>query len=847
MATRSMTNRIEDLESSVGSIEKNMQTMMEQMERILKNQEEAASKGTPSISDSEDVSGSSGKGKDKGEGVILLVFWQVERYFSLNRLSQEEKIDVSFIAFEGDALKWFQWENKRHPITRWEDLKYLLFRQFRSLATGSLCEQFLAVKQEGSIDDYRRKFVELAAPLDGIPEEIFLGQYINGLENTIKAELRLLNPLTLSEAMEMSSKVEVKNKMMVREKPSYSGKKSSSVNMDSESSLSSSMSSSSASNKTGSEFRKLSDQEVQQRRALGLCYRCDEKYAPGHKCSKKEINVLLIQEEEENVAVKDEEEKSFNSVDVVDIGQKVEVHLNSVVGLSNPKTMKLEGVIGEQKFHLEGCLEFGACGVDQVSELHEGDSIEALLKEYDNVFNMPPGLPSIRGREHGIVFKDGMEPINVRPYRYPHYQKDEIEKLVKEMLDAGVIQPSANKFPITVIDELLDELNGARVFSKLDLKSGYHQIRMIDHDVQKTAFITHQGHYEFLVLPFGLVNAPATFQNLMNDVFQSFLRKFVLVFFDDILVYSKSLDEHKNHLRMVFEVLSRNRLYANRKKCEFNRYRLGYLGHVISSEGVEVDDTKEEQPIAYFSQALGLRAKKKSVYEKELMTIVFAVRKWRPYLLGQHFVVRSDQQSLRFLLEQRELEADSSCHRGFDLQQGLLLYRNSLVIPRTSKFIPLIFDEFHGSPIGGHCGEDRTYQRIASEVFWVMEQIGKVAYRLDLPDSSRIHPVFHVSQLRQAIGNCASSKDIPTQLTEDLELRSIPEDILDIRPIVNGDPGQLEVLVKWKGLSEFESSWELLEMLLQQFPDCHLENKMRLLEGSIGKPQVRFTYRRKGK
>ncbi|KAL0536697.1 hypothetical protein IC582_025657 [Cucumis melo] len=276
-------------------------------------------------------------------------------------------------------------------------------------------------------------------------------------------------------------------------------------------------------------------------------------------------------------------------------------------------------------------LSQGTWGIlASVVDTREADvslSSEPVVRDYPDVFPEElPGLPPHREVEFAIELEPGTVPISRAPYRMAPTELKELKVQLQELLDKGFIRPSVspwgapvlfvkkkdgsmrlyidyrelnkvtvkNRYPLPRIDDLFDQLQGATVFSKIDLRSGYHQLRIKDEDVPKTAFRSRYGHYEFIVMSFGLTNAPAVFMDLMNRVFREFLDTFVIVFIDDILIYSKTEAEHEKHLRMVLQTLRDNKLYAKFSKCEFWLKQVSFLGHVVSKAGVSVDPAKIE-------------------------------------------------------------------------------------------------------------------------------------------------------------------------------------------------------------------------------------------------------------
>ncbi|GKA06318.1 putative reverse transcriptase domain-containing protein [Tanacetum coccineum] len=293
-------------------------------------------------------------------------------------------------------------------------------------------------------------------------------------------------------------------------------------------------------------------------------------------------------------------------------------------------TLSIISCVKAQKYMEKGCQLFLA----QVTvKENKDESKEKQLEDVPTVRDFPevfpedlPGLPPIRQVEFQIDLVPGAAPVARAPYRLAPSEMEELSTQLQELSEKGFIRPSSstwgapvlfvkkkdgsfrmcidyrelnkltvkNRYPLLRINDLFNQLQGSSVYSKINLRSGYHQLRVRDEDIPKTAFRTRYGHYEFQVMPFGLTNAPTVFMDLMNRVCRPYLDKFVIVFIDDILIYSKTKEEHDAHLRQILELLKKEELYAKFSKCDFWLSKVQFLRHVIDSECIHVDPAKIE-------------------------------------------------------------------------------------------------------------------------------------------------------------------------------------------------------------------------------------------------------------
>jgi hypothetical protein len=328
-----------------------------------------------------------------------------------------------------------------------------------------------------------------------------------------------------------------------------------------------------------------------------------------------------------------------------------------------------------------------------------------VVRDFSDVFlEELPGMPPYREVEFVIDPLPETAPTFKQSYRMSVEELKGLKKQLVELQEAGYIRPNSspcgapvlfvqkkegsqgmcvdyrslndvtvkNKYPLPRIEDLFDQMRGAKVFSKIDLRSGYHQMKNRPSDIPKTILSTRYGIYEFTVMTFGLTNAPTCFMNLMNKVFMEYLDRFVVVFIDDILIYSQSDNDHEEHLRLVLQKLRDNQLYAKFSKCEFWIGEVPFLGHIISNGGISVDP-----------------AKVKEIMEWRVPTTVTEIRSflglagyYRRFIEGFSKIAKP----MTSLLEKgKEFKWDEKCQDSFDLLKKRLMSPPVLVMPDLQK------------------------------------------------------------------------------------------------------------------------------------------------------------------
>ncbi|XP_038985807.1 uncharacterized protein LOC103721475 isoform X2 [Phoenix dactylifera] len=584
---------------------------------------------------------------------------RAEQFFQIHEIPSADRVSLASFHLEGEAQLWYQLLKQEMGVITWEQFKEGLHSRYGPNQFFDFFGELTKLRQTGTIAKYQTSFEKLLAKAGPMPQNRQVSCFVSGLCDAIRTDVQANRPTTLSSAIGLARLYEARD--LSRRKATSLVPKGGSLSRNIVAAPSSSI-----------PMKKMTTEELNERRRKGLCFRCNEKFGPGHRCKKLFLIQACLEDSDEDV------EMETDSCDEHPV-ETPEISLHAIAGTRAHETMRVKGslrhravimlvdsgsthnfvservakavglqpnssgqlavmvasgeriaspgkcahvpiklqgvtifidfyllplegydvVLGAQwlstlgpivwdfsklqmkfdmggkevvlhglsipenkvvnNFQLERVARKRKDGVllqlyamrgpqAQYFQLLLPTNVQQLLDKYKEVLSKPKGLPPRRAQDHRIPLQVGQGHVSVKPYRYPHYQKAEIEKLVADML-IGLIRPSnspysspvilvkkqdsswrmcvdyralnritiRDEYPIPVIDELLDELYGAQYFSKLDLRSGYHQIRVHPDDIEKTAFRTHQGHYEFLVMPFGLTNAPSSFQALMNE------------------------------------------------------------------------------------------------------------------------------------------------------------------------------------------------------------------------------------------------------------------------------------------------------------------------------------------
>ncbi|XP_058757747.1 uncharacterized protein LOC131631003 [Vicia villosa] len=696
--------------------------------------------------------------------------FQADQFFTFYQLPPESRLSMMSFYMKGEALGWFKWMHQNNLLVDWFSFTKALELRFGPSTFENHQAELFKLKQTHSVVEYQAAFEKLGNQVVGLSHEAILNCFISGLLPEIQNELAIHKPSSISQAIGLAKLIEsklreAKPKFQKPFSPNTYSRQPAHPHLAAPTPTTAMPKTPQSANPNRLPIRRLSSSQLQERRAQGLCFNCDEKFIPGHKCAAGKF--LLLLDDDDDSFIQDTHDQQGTTVSTESNETYFQLSPQAAIGQFFPKTLKFNGFINGltvtvlidtgsthnilqpriaqhlklsttpipnfsvmvgngSKLHCSGLcpqvpitlqnnlftipfhllpiegadvvlgmewlrtlgplvadfsipkISFSHNNNDititgdpkslpthssynQLCHLLDTDSVASihlllyqptpahetnlncptfqtmdtlpttipqtiskLIKSFASIFQKPQGLPPPRQHDHHIPTLPNSAPVNVKPYRYPHSQKEAMTTIIQEMLQEGIIKPSnspysspvllvrkkdgswrfcvdyralnavtiRDRFPIPTIDELFDELGSATIFSKIDLRSGYHQIRVTPADTHKTAFRTFDGHYEFLVMPFGLTNAPSSFQSAMNDLLRPYLRRFVLVFFDDILIYSSSIADHVIHLKTVLELLLTNQFFAKLSKCVFAVPKVDYLGHIISSAGVTPDPEK---------------------------------------------------------------------------------------------------------------------------------------------------------------------------------------------------------------------------------------------------------------
>ncbi|KAH9698007.1 hypothetical protein KPL71_023835 [Citrus sinensis] len=598
------------------------------------------------------------------------------------------KVKLAAVEFTDYAIIWWDQlvlsrrQNRERPINTWEEMKAIMRRRFVPSHYYRELHQRLQSLTQGSrsAEDYHKE-MEIIMIRANIEEEreATMARFLHGLNQDIANVVDLQHYVELEDMVHMAMKVErqLKKKGSTRTNLGSSSSWKSKWSKDEKVVSKPKIEPIKDHKEGGNQSKGKFDSQHSRNRDI-KCFKCLGTSHIASQCPNKRVMILR-----DDGDVETESESDDDPMPPLEDAND---------GVEYPVDGKLMVARRALNMQVKEDVE-----VQRDNIFHTRCHIKD--KDFDDVFpnEVPNGLPHTRGIEHQIDFVPGATISNRPEYRSNPEETKELQRQVEELLAKGYVRESMSpcavpvllvpkkdgtwrmcvdcrainkitvkyRHPIPRLDDMLDELHGSCVFSKIDLKSGCHQIRIREGDEWKTAFKTKYGLYEWLVMSFGLSNALSTFMRLMNHVLRAFIGKFVVVYFDD-------QNEHIEHLQSVLTVLRKEKLYANLKKCSFCTNQIVFLGYVVSAKGIEVDEEKvkaikewptpksvsigigavlmqEGRPIAYFSEKLSGAALNYHTYDKEMYALVRALETWQHYLLPKEFVIHTNHESLKHL------------------------------------------------------------------------------------------------------------------------------------------------------------------------------------------------------